>query len=104
MNYEKTVSVSISEGVYKLEEDMRFCVEHISRIISAFEQSLKAMTSALTVFYSTVIEVEDTEMKNMGTPPKKYGMSLRKYSRRAPIHYNYIPRAPRNLPYMRRTY
>lgn len=38
------------------------------------------------------------------TPPKKYGMSLRKCPRRTSVHYNYIPRAPRNLPYMRRAY
>lgn len=39
-----------------------------------------------------------------GTSPKEYGMSLQKHSRKPTMHYNYIPRTPRNLPYQRRAF
>lgn len=37
-------------------------------------------------------------------PPKKYGMSLHKRRYKAIPAYQYLPSAPRNRPYQRRTY
>ena len=49
-------------------------------------------------------QAEEQSVASVGTPPKKYGMSLHKHQNRAIIHYNYIPRSLRNQPYQRRSY
>ena len=49
-------------------------------------------------------QMEGSGVTLTGTSPKEYGMSLRKCPRKTAMHYNYIPRTPRNLPYQRRTY
>lgn len=36
--------------------------------------------------------------------PKKYGMSLRRRVRPSPPHYQFVPVAPRNRPYQRRSF
>lgn len=42
--------------------------------------------------------------QHLNTPPKKYEAEQHRRPQRTRIHYNYIPRAPRNLPYQRRAY
>ena len=49
-------------------------------------------------------QAEEDNEALIGTSPKEYGMSLQKRPHKATIHYNYIPRTPRNLPYQRRAY
>ena len=113
-----------SIGVALTEEDMRYCSELISRIIAekmeeilaAFEVIEKAAAIAFNIGLQGCVEacealqvafgeLEDiAKVDNPATSPKKYGMSLRKCPRRTPVHYHYIPIAPRNLPYMRRAY
>jgi len=113
MSCEKT-----SVGIALSEEDIQFCSELISaivtqmaeEIIAAFEQIGEAFANAFGVGFQSLAEackeLEETmnQVENRGTPPKKYWMSLRRCPRRTSVHYNYIPTAPRNLPYMRRAY
>ena len=49
-------------------------------------------------------QVEESCVTLTGTSPKEYGMSLQKRSHKPTMHYNYIPRTPKNLPYQRRAY
>lgn len=95
------------------------------RISLNTEQIEQALNDAKQAFLDTMAELEemcenfmkamrfsiygeecsgDTDERVEGVPPKKYGMSLRRSSLVTPIHYNYIPRTARNLPYQRRAY
>lgn len=112
--------VRTSVGVALTEQDMRYCSELIGKIISekmeeiiaAFELIGEAFSTAFNIGCETCealqaafSEIEAAaKVENHGTPPKKYGMSLRRCTRRTFVHYHYIPIAPRNLPYMRRAY
>lgn len=49
-------------------------------------------------------QVDENSVTLTGTSPKKHGMPLQKRSHKATMHYNYIPRIPKNLPYQRRAY
>ena len=49
-------------------------------------------------------QVEEDNKALIGTSPKEYGMSLQKHSHKPTMHYNYIPRTPKNLPYQRRAF
>ena len=101
-----------SVGVALAEEDMRYCSELISKIIAeemekilaAFDIGLLGWAEACEAIQTVFGELEDVAKVESGTPPKKYGMSLRKCQRRTSVHYHYIPTTPRNLPYMRRAY
>ena len=112
-----------SVGVALAEEDMRFCSELISKIIAeemvkilaafevigeafstAFDIGLLGWAEACEAIQTVFGELEDVAKVESGTPPKKYGMSLRRCPRQTSVHYHYIPTAPRNLPYMMRAY
>ena len=107
-----------SIGVTLSEEDIRLCSELISAVVTqmveevmtAFEKIGEAFSAAFGDGFQSLAEackeLEKTmnQAKNAGTPLKKYGMSLRRCPRRTSVHYDYIPRAPRNLPYIRRAY
>lgn len=71
---------------------------------TAFDIGLRGWVEACEAIQTVFSEFEDVTKVESGTPPKKYGMSLRKCQRRTSVHYHYIPTAPRNLPYMRRAY
>lgn len=113
-----------SIGIALSEEDVRYCSELISKIIAekmeeilaafeligeaasiAFNIGLQGWAEACKTLQAAFGEIEDAaKVENSGTSPKKYGMSLRKRPYNSVSHYHYIPRAPRNLPYMRRAY
>lgn len=115
-----------SEEAYTVifnEDDIRLCAEIINRVVAeyikeilaAFEKVGEVMAEGFNVGFKECIEacktlqaalkeVEDVSVIRTGTSPKKRRMSVRNCPRRTSVHYNYIPRAPRNLPYMRRTY
>lgn len=112
-----------SVGVALTEEDIRYCSELIGKIIAekmeeilaaveligeaasiAFNIGLQGWAEACEAIQTAFSEIEDVAKVESGTPPKKYGMSLRRCPRRTSVHYHYIPTAPRNLPYMRRAY
>lgn len=113
---------NIFVGVYYSEDEVRHIAERfgklmtmrISQIVEALQPIADAFKAAFDNCDSLVMAeklealftqpYEVVEVENPGTPPKKYGMSLRKCPRRTSVHYDYIPTAPRNLPYMRRAY
>lgn len=49
-------------------------------------------------------ELNKCDVGYAGISPKEYAASLHKSHKQPCIHYNYIPRAHRNLPYQRRSY
>ncbi len=118
MSCEKTsIGVSISEEDMKFYSELisKIVTEYIEEVVAACEQLGESMANAFGYAFQDCIEacdklkdflngIEECGVENTGTPPKKYGMSLHKYPRRTSVHYNYIPTAPRNLPYMRRAY
>ncbi len=103
MNYEETSRV------------VMLFVGHFEEVVAEFEQLGEVMANTFCYALQDCIgvceklkdflnEIEGTDVEDIGTPPKKYGMSLNRCPRRTSVHYNYIPTAPRNLPYMRRAY
>lgn len=111
-----SIKMLSNEGAYTAilfnEDDMRLFAEiagkiideYVEEIVAAFAKIGEAMSDAFNTLQVAFKEAEEINMARMATPPKKYGMSLHRCSRRTSVHYNYIPRAPRNLPYMRRSY
>lgn len=86
--------------VEKILEIMNSLAESCSQILKAFSNWADEVRAALDWVFSNPELYPDTH----GTSPKKYGMSQRKRPYNSVNHYHYIPRAPRNLPYMRRAY
>lgn len=86
--------------VEKILEIMNSLAESCSQILKAFSDWADEVRAAL----DRVLNNPELYPDARGTPPKKYGMSLRKRPYNFVSHYHYIPRAPRNLPYMRRAY
>lgn len=55
----------------------------------------------------TVLAVLDDDAlwpNRYGMPPKKYGQSLQKHSKKSFKQYDYIPIMAKNLPYQRRAF
>lgn len=71
---------------------------------NAFGQAIENAAQALQDIFRKLGENDDIYPERNGTPPKKYGMSLRKRPYKAVSHYHYIPVTPRNRPYQRRAY
>lgn len=75
-------------------------------------EALAPVAEAMSVPYLSAEKLEDlfkqveeeSSITVTATSPKEYGMSLQKHPRKATMHYNYIPRIPKNLPYQRRAY
>lgn len=70
------------------------------------EQTLEAIRTfkALSEMLDAIFSDPKLYPECNGTPPKKYGMSLRKRPYKTLSHYHYIPVTPRNRPYQRRAY
>lgn len=85
--------------------DIEQLVKAANQVAEAWQEvgrQLKEAADAIYEAFNTVFGSPDLWPEKDGTPPKKYGMSLRKCPRRTSVHYHYIPIVPRNLPYMRR--
>lgn len=55
--------------------------------------------------FSEAINDDDALWPNRyGMPPKKYGQSLQKHSKKSFKQYDYIPIMAKNLPYQRRAF
>lgn len=55
--------------------------------------------------FSEAINQDDALWPNRyGMPPKKYGQSLQKHSKKSFKQYDYIPIMAKNLPYQRRAF
>lgn len=119
----KTVPTEEAYTVVFNEDDIRLCAEIINRVVNEcikeilalFEKLGEAMSEAFNAGFKGCIEtyetlqaalkeVEDVSGIRTGASPKKNKMSVRNCPRRTSVHYNYIPRSPRNLPYMKRAY
>ena len=98
-------AVTIWEAFRKLFLD--FAEEAMAAAI-AFDEAMNKVTEQSYLYEQKLEElskqIEENCVTLTGTSPKKYGMSLQKHPRKATMHYNYIPRTPRNLPYQRRAY
>ena len=71
-------------------------------IVKAFEAFSEAINQLAT---DTVILDDDALWPNRyGMPPKKYGQSLQKHSKKSFKQYDYIPIMAKNLPYQRRAF
>lgn len=86
--------------VEKILEIMNSLAESCNQILKAFSDWADEVRAALDRVFNNSELYPDAH----GTSPKKYGMSQRKRPYNSICHYRYIPRAPRNLPYMRRAY
>lgn len=67
-------------------------------------RQLKEAADSIYEAFNAAFGSPDLWPEKDGTPPKKYGMSLKKRPYNSVCNYHYIPRAPKNLPYMRRAY
>lgn len=71
---------------------------------AAFTQSILDTAKALSEMLDAIFSDPKLYSERNGTPPKKYGMSLRKRPYKTVSNYHYIPVTPRNRPYQRRAY
>ena len=69
-------------------------------VVKAFE----ALSEAVTVTVSAVLDDDALWPNRYGMPPKKYGQSLQKHSQKSFKRYDYIPITAKNLPYQRRAF
>jgi hypothetical protein len=53
---------------------------------------------------ASIREAEAQIVTNASTSPKKHAILQHRCPRKATTHYRYIPRAPKNQPYQRRSY
>jgi len=107
--------LEVIELDYKIGRIIILFADYFEKVAAAVEQFANTMANAFGYTFQKCIEayerledclkeIKEANVENTGTPPKKYGMSPRRCPRRTFVHYNYIPTAPRNLPYMRRAY
>ena len=71
-------------------------------IVKAFE----AFSEAINQLAADIVDAwEDVLWPNRyGMPPKKYGQSIQKHSKKSFKRYDYIPIMTKNLPYQRRSF
>ena len=79
-------------------------IQKIADAWAAFAQTIMDAAQALQDMFRSLAENDEIYPERNGTPPKKYGMSLRKRPYKTVSHYHYIPVTPRNRPYQRRAY
>lgn len=79
-------------------------IQKIADAWAVFTQTIMDAAQALQDMFRSLGENYEIYPERNGTPPKKYGMSLRKRPYKTVSHYHYIPVTPRNRPYQRRAY
>lgn len=62
------------------------------------------IVKAFEAFSEAVIDDDALWPNRYGMPPKKYGQSLQKHSKKSFKQYDYIPIMAKNLPYQRRAF
>ena len=85
-------------------EQFKKAAEKLADAWNEFGVSICKAADALAEIFESLFNNPELYPDAHGTSPKKYGMSQRKRPYNSVCHYHYIPRAPRNLPYMRRAY
>lgn len=85
-------------------EQFKRAAEKLAVAWNEFGVSIREAANAIEGMLDALFSNPELYPDAHGTPPKKYGMSQRKRPYNSICHYHYIPRVPRNLPYMRRAY
>lgn len=85
-------------------EEALAAIQKIAEVWEVFSQSMLDAAQALKDMFRHLEESDEFWPKRNGIPPKKYGMSLRRRVRLSPPHYQFVPVAPRNRPYQRRSF
>lgn len=90
--------------MFDLEEFEAACervAETLREMLVPFEEAVNNLAEAL----EALLNNPNLWPEHNGVSPKKHGLSLQKKRRyKSSVPYQYIPVAPRNLPYMRRNY
>ena len=88
-----------------------FPTEDIVKAFEAFSEAINQLAAdivdaweAITVTVSAVLDDDALWPNRYGIPPKKYGQSLQKHSKKSFKQYDYIPIMAKNLPYQRRAF
>lgn len=88
-----------------------FPTEDIVKAFEAFSEAINQLAAdivdaweAVTVTVSAVLDDDVLWPNRYGMPPKKYGQSLQKHSKKSFKRYDYIPIMTKNLPYQRRAF
>ena len=85
-------------------EEALAVVQKIADAWEAFGLAMENAAQALQDLFRGLTECDEFWPKRNGIPPKKYGMSLHRRVRPCPARYQFVPVAPRNRPYQRRTF
>lgn len=88
-----------------------FPTEDIVKAFEAFSEAINQLAAdivdaweAVTVTVSAVLDDDVLWPNRYGMPPKKYGQSIQKHSKKSFKRYDYIPIMKKNLPYQRRAF
>ena len=88
-----------------------FPTEDIVKAFEAFSEAINQLAAdivdaweAVTVTVSAVLDDDVLWPNRYGMPPKKFGLSLQKHSKKSFKRYDYIPIMTKNLPYQRRAF
>ena len=77
-----------------------FPTEDIVKAFEAFSEAINQLADYIVDEWG-----DDALWPNRyGMPPKKYGQSLQKHSKKSFKQYDYIPIMAKNLPYQRRAF
>lgn len=79
----------------------------VQKIVDAWEVFTKSMLDAAQVLsdlFRGLYESSKVGCGRAGMSPKQYGMSLHRQVRPSPSRYRFVPMAPRNRPYQRRSF
>lgn len=85
-------------------EDVVMAFEALGRDINQLIADIVEVVEPIISTISAVLDDDALWPKRYGMPPKKYGQSLRKRSKKSFERYDYIPIAAKNLPYQRRIF
>ena len=92
----------IRQDAERLMVEFTALADAVSKALGIAGCSMQEAAEALEKLFK---QAEEQSIASVGTSPKKYGMSLHKRrQRKTAMHYNYIPKVPRNQPYQRRAY
>ena len=82
-----------------------FPTEDIAKAFGAFSEAINQLAAdivdaweAVTMTVSAVLDDDALWPNRYGMPPKKYGQSLQKHSKKSFKQYDYIPIMAKNLP------
>lgn len=81
-----------------------FPTEDIVKAFEAFSEAINQLAADIVDSWEAVLDDDALWPNRYGMPPKKYGQSLQKHSKKSFKQYDYIPIMAKNLPYQRRAF